>query len=182
MWFKQESLYHPGKFWCQARSQTWQPPYSAGTHKWEKLHNSTRRAQKTSTFLSVFPWRCRHSISSVTFYLARLAVLAGMTHAVCVRLKKRGRLMWLCSSLDINSCCYAFDAVTRKISAVWVCTDGWYEQNAQTHDKTIAHPLCRLQNGSSRVCFQTVFKLSIFEIVKQFGSGERSSQIPRILH
>lgn len=89
--------------------------------------------------------------------------------------------MWLCSSLDINSCCYAFDALTRKISAVWVCT-GWYEQNVQTHDKTIAHTLCSLRNGSSCVCFKTDFKLSIFEIVQHFGSGGKSSQIPWILH
>lgn len=39
-WLKQKPLYHSGKFWCQARFWTWQPPHSAGTHKWEMLHKS----------------------------------------------------------------------------------------------------------------------------------------------
>lgn len=43
---KQKPLYHSGKFWCQARFWTWQPPHSAATHKWEMLHKSPRKYKR----------------------------------------------------------------------------------------------------------------------------------------
>lgn len=50
--WNKKPLYHPGKFWCQARFWTWQPPHSAGTHKWEMLHKSPVKVQKTPFLVS----------------------------------------------------------------------------------------------------------------------------------
>lgn len=50
--WNKKPLYHPGKFWCQARFWTWQQPHSAGTHKWEMLHKSPLKVQKTPFLVS----------------------------------------------------------------------------------------------------------------------------------
>lgn len=100
---KQKSLYHCGKFWCQARSWTWQPLRSAGTHKWEMLHMSPVGAEDDAP-PSVFPLPLQTLLSGEQRFISH----GWLFWQRCIHIKERsmrrteaGQQQWTHSQLQV---------------------------------------------------------------------------------